>query len=210
VELTDVGGSGTFTNITKTYGTDTKATLNGATVAADGLNASVSTSFFAGDVVFSAGTTGNLAVTVTSGGGMVFQLGDKGAPNEQEYMGIKSMHSTYLGDSVNGFLTTIRTGGANDLFTNPEQAILVIDSAINRVSSLRAQMGAFQKNTLMTNINSLNVSIENITNSESRIRDANIAQETTEFVKNQILTQTGTTVLAQANSAAQNVLSLLK
>ncbi|MBN2713023.1 MAG: flagellin FliC, partial [Planctomycetes bacterium] len=59
------------------------------------------------------------------------------------------------------------------------------------------------------NINSLEVSIENITMTESAIRDANMAEETTDFTKNQILMQAGTAMLAQANTASQNILQLL-
>ena len=62
---------------------------------------------------------------------------------------------------------------------------------------------------LQTNINSLSVAVENITKTESAIRDANMAEETTDFTKNQILNQAGIAMLAQANVAAQNVLQLL-
>jgi flagellin len=211
VQLEKVSGAGNTTAIPKTWGIDVKGTMNGTSFAGDGMKVSVNTSSFAGECVFSAGAAlaTNYAVTVT-GGGMVFQLGERGTPNEQEYMGLTAVHSTSLGDSLDGYVTTMRTGGPNDLFTNPEQAITIIDNAINRVSALRAQLGSFHKNTLLTNTNSLGVSIENLTNSESRIRDANMAEEMTEFTKHQILTQTGTAMLAQANSASQSVLQLLK
>ena len=62
---------------------------------------------------------------------------------------------------------------------------------------------------LQTNLNSLNFAVENITKTESAIRDANMATETTEFTKNQILLQAGTAMLAQANTASQNILQLL-
>jgi flagellin len=71
-------------------------------------------------------------------------------------------------------------------------------------------LGAVQKNTLQTNINSLSVSLENITATESYIRDANMAEETSAYTKNQILVQAGVSVLAQANVASQSVLALLR
>jgi len=95
------------------------------------------------------------------------------------------------------------------LSADPSGAVTRIDQAISFVSALRGRLGAFQKNTLQTNINSLSVAIENVTATESFIRDANMAVETSEFTKNQILVQAGTAVLAQSNLASQNVLTLL-
>ena len=63
---------------------------------------------------------------------------------------------------------------------------------------------------LQTNINSLSVSMENVTATESYIRDTNMATETSEYTKNQILVQAGVSVLAQANVASQSVLALLR
>jgi flagellin len=96
----------------------------------------------------------------------------------------------------------VLAGGAN-------AAITAVDAAIALVSTQRATLGAFQKNTLQTNINSLSVSLENITATESYIRDANMAEETSAYTKNQILVQAGVSVLAQANVASQSVLQLL-
>ena len=204
--------SGTALGLSSSYntGVDAAGTVNGAQFTARGLDFSVNTTFFAGEFTLASDFGGGaLTAFDVTGGGMKFQLGEQGRPNEQEYMGIESAHSTYLGSGTEGFLNSLRTGGTNDLFQNPEQAITIIDEAISDVSNLRARLGSFQKNTLLTNINSLNVAIENITNSESRIRDANIAMETTDFTKNQILVQTGTAMLAQANVASQSVLQLL-
>ena len=75
---------------------------------------------------------------------------------------------------------------------------------------LRGRLGAFEKNTVQTNINSLQVALENVTSSESSIRDTDFAAETSNLTRNQILVQAGTSVLAQANSTPQSVLNLLK
>jgi len=88
-------------------------------------------------------------------------------------------------------------------------AIGAIDTAISLIAGMRGNLGAFAKNTLQTNINSLSVSLENITATESFIRDANMAEETSAFTKNQILVQAGVSVLAQANVVSQSVLQLL-
>jgi flagellin len=88
-------------------------------------------------------------------------------------------------------------------------AIGAIDLAIKTVSSTRADLGAIQ-NRFDHTINNLNVAVENLTASESRIRDADMAQEMVQFTRNQILSQAGTAMLAQANQASQGVLSLLR
>jgi flagellin len=90
-----------------------------------------------------------------------------------------------------------------------EAAISAIDNAIKTVSTTRADLGAKQ-NRFDHTINNLNVTVENLTASESRIRDADMAQEMVQFTRNQILSQAGTAMLAQANQASQGVLSLLR
>ncbi|MER7002595.1 flagellin [Dactylosporangium sp. NPDC000555] len=96
-----------------------------------------------------------------------------------------------------------------DLTTAGTAAIEAIDSAIKGVSTARATLGAYQ-NRFEHTINNLNVAVENLSASESRIRDTDMAQEMVSFTRSQILTQAGTSMLAQANQAPQNVLSLLR
>jgi flagellin-like hook-associated protein FlgL len=93
--------------------------------------------------------------------------------------------------------------------TGATSAIGVIDTAIKKVSSTRADLGAIQ-NRFDHTINNLNVAVENLTASESRIRDADMAEEMVQYTRNQILSQAGTAMLAQANQASQGVLSLLR
>ena len=88
-------------------------------------------------------------------------------------------------------------------------AISAIDQAITSVSSARSTLGAVQ-NRLEHAVSNLGVYQENISAAESRIRDVDIASETVNFTKLQILSQSGTAMLAQANSAPNNVLSLLR
>ena len=89
------------------------------------------------------------------------------------------------------------------------QSVINIDTQIKAVSTARAGLGALQ-NRFEHTINNLNVSVENLSASESRIRDADMAQEMVKFTRNQILSQAGTAMLAQANQASQGVLSLLR
>jgi flagellin len=91
-----------------------------------------------------------------------------------------------------------------------DDALRIIDAAIAEISKLRGDMGAFQRYVLESNIRSLNVARENVTASESTIRDADFAVEISTFTKQQILMQSGMSVLAQANAAPQSVLQLLQ
>ncbi len=88
-------------------------------------------------------------------------------------------------------------------------AISLIDTAIQTVSTVRADLGALQ-NRFDHTINNLNVAVENLSASESRIRDTDMASEMVNFTKNQILQQAGTAMLAQANQSSQGVLQLLR
>ncbi|HEX3003206.1 MAG TPA: flagellin, partial [Angustibacter sp.] len=87
-------------------------------------------------------------------------------------------------------------------------AIGAIDTAIKSVSSARGKLGALQ-NRFEHTVNNLNVAVENLSASESGIRDTDMAQEMTQFTRAQILQQAGTSMLAQANSSQQSVLKLL-
>lgn len=89
-------------------------------------------------------------------------------------------------------------------------ALSVIDAAITEVTRSRGEIGSFQRNALESNIRSLGIARENLAATESAIRDTDIANEMTNFTKLQILQQSGMSVLAQANSAPQSVLALLR
>ncbi|MFC6410939.1 flagellin [Planobispora longispora] len=113
-------------------------------------------------------------------------------------------------DGADNDLSTLGDNGANIAanVTNSQAAIELLDTAIQTVSDTRAGLGAIQ-NRFEHTINNLNVAIENLSASESRIRDTDMAQEMVNFTRNQILTQAGTSMLAQANQAPQGVLKLL-
>jgi flagellin len=111
-------------------------------------------------------------------------------------------------------VTTASLGGTiggtvGNIDVTSTTAIAGIDKAITAVSSLRSSFGAVQ-NRLEHTLNNLATYQENLTASESRIRDVDMASEMVEFSKNQILQQAGTSMLAQANQAPQAVLSLLR
>jgi flagellin len=126
-----------------------------------------------------------------------FQVGEQATDNVM--LSIRSVSTTAL--SING--TTVSTvTGATSVLTQ-------VSAAINTVTNLRGQLGAFQANTLETGLRSLAVTHENLTAAESVIRDVDFAEESAVFTKNQILVQSATAMLAQANQLPQNVLKLL-
>ena len=90
-----------------------------------------------------------------------------------------------------------------------QDAIRVIDQAIEEVSADRGRMGAFQKNNLESNLNYLRIAHENAVSSESVIRDADMAEEMATFTRNQIMMEASTSMMAQANQNSMTVLKLV-
>jgi flagellin len=115
-----------------------------------------------------------------------------------------------VGNTTLQFLSSIKSGGSNDLINgNLNNASKILETAIDEVSGLRGRLGAFEKNVIQTNIRSLQSGIENITASESVIRDADFAAESSRLTRAQVLVSAGTSVLTAANQSAQSVLQLL-
>ena len=148
-------------------------------------------------------------------GGMQIQLGEGASSNNRTILGLNSITAVDLGKIRSGDddtilnLNDLLSGGLTALHEDPVKALEIIDAAITDVTEMRADIGAWQNNLLETNINNLTVAIENITKTESYIRDADMAKESTHFSKNQIMRQVSTSMLAQANQLNQNVLSLI-
>ena len=129
-----------------------------------------------------------------------FQVGIKNDGNSQIKVELSSMTAATAGLNLNSSRITGQTVA--------QTTIDSIDSAIGSVSSLRATIGASQ-NSLSTTIANLSTNAENLTAANSRIRDVDVAKETSEMTRQQILVQAGISVLAQANQAPQTVLQLL-
>jgi flagellin len=116
--------------------------------------------------------------------------------------------SDQLAVTINDMTSTGLSVDTQDLTTGATAAVTAVDAAIKLVSTERGTLGATQ-NRLEHKINNLNVTVENLSASESQIRDTDMAQEMTKFTRAQILQQAGTSMLAQANSSQQSVLKLL-
>ncbi len=164
-----------------------------------------------GTTGFNTTATGNLNITpgastanATATAG-AFQIGANSG--ETLSVGIGAINSKTLG--LNALDLTRAADPVAGTKSGAAEAMDAIDSAIQSVSDTRAKLGAHQ-NRFEHTINNLNVAVENLSASESRIRDTDMAQEMVSFTRNQILTQAGTSMLSQANQGAQNVLSLLR
>ena len=143
--------------------------------------------------------TGENAVTAS----MWFHIGANMDQRTQVYIG--TMSAAALG---------LRNVGSEEIMSlaapdDANRAIGTIDEALKKINKQRADLGAYQ-NRLEKTVVGLDIGAENLQASESRIRDTDMAKEMVDFTKNQVLTQAGTAMIAQANQSAQNVLSLLR
>lgn len=146
-------------------------------------------------------------LTAGKGGNMTFQIGTSNVKQNLLNITAVSMKAAELGKNVGG----VASLNAVDLSSldGSNKGMAVIEKAITEVSDYRATLGAAQ-NRLEHTVNNLNVTSENITAAESRIRDTDMADEMTAFTKNNILAQAAQSMLAQANAQPQGILSLLQ
>lgn len=147
--------------------------------------------------------TGAFARDSAAGRVMQFQIGANVDQNEQVFIG--TMTAQALG------LTGTQGSDERISISTPETAnmtIATLDNAMKSVNRQRADLGAYQ-NRFEIAAKGIAVAAENLQAAESRIRDSDMASEMVEYTKNQILTQSGTAMLVQANSQSQNVLRLL-
>lgn len=205
--------SGTFVD-GKDSGQNATVAINGATADVKGLTATLRNSDLDVQITLDPtfGTTPSTTGTSfnITGGGAKFQIGQQVNRPGQIQVGLSSVATTKLGNDLIGYLSTVGSDGDNSLVKgNTLAAQKIITEAIRQVSVIRGRLGALQKNVLETNSNSLSVALENVTASESAIRDADFASETAALTRAQILVQANTSVLAQANASPQNVLALL-
>jgi flagellin len=229
------GGTGAATmTATNTVGTDATATLylysggagnNGTSTTGAAttmaFSASGGATYVGGSglrMVSSGGSTVVLSSAVMTGtiagaidgtsSGATFQIGAN--VGQTATVSLQSTNANNLGIGASGTYSSLnQLKGSSLVSGNSNEALKVIDKAIDDVTKTRGQLGAFQSSTLETNINSLQVASENLTAAESTIRDVDFAAESASFTKNNILMQASTAMMAQANQLPQNVLKLL-
>lgn len=151
------------------------------------------------------GAQGNVSIQNNA---LVFQVGAN--QNQTAQIAIQSVEAQGLGVAVTGS----KFNSLNDIsvttFDNAQDALLTIDAAIDELSNIRGELGAFQSNTLESIANNMRSTLENTVNAESVIRDTDFAEEISNFTNTQILVQAGTSVLSSANQTTQSILSLLQ
>lgn len=215
-------GSGLLTDSYRDTGRDVTALINGTLATGEGLSLSMNSPSLSVSLLLSATFATQPGATTSvfniTGGGSLFQLGPQVNAQQQTNIGIQSIAASSLGgtlvDGALQYLSSLKSGQTNSLAESQKRndyssASRILESAIDDVSVLRGRLGAFERNVLQTNIRSLQAAFENITASESKIRDADFASETSYLTRAQVLQSAGTTVLALANQSAQQVLQLL-
>jgi flagellin len=193
-----------------TKGTDAQVTVNGQTSFVDGLRVSYNQNGFSGEFVLTtagnvAGSAGNINI---DGGGATFQLG--ATTNTRATIGISALFSQNLGDSVTGYLSTLKSGGANDLSQNAGQAVAIAKTALNQVATQQGRIGGFQQYQVDTSINSLSATKEALTSARSVIQDIDFAEETAELSRQNVLIQSAVQLLGVANQQSAQILQLLR
>ena len=198
--------------IIRDEGQDVLALVNGNLALGSGTKVSIRSTNLNLELNLSrpaAQTLGTYDFDIT-GGGTSFQIGTRIDAQQHVGFGIKSVTASHLGNETVGFLNTVMRGGDNSIANEGfRKGADIVDAAITQVASLRGRLGAFERNILQTSIRSQQIALENITASESQIRDTDFAKETTALTRAQILVNAGSSTLALANSTAQQVLSLL-
>lgn len=141
--------------------------------------------------------TGENVVTAS----MYFHIGANMDQNMRVYIGTMTAQSLGIRDAAQEIITLETPELAN-------QVIGIVDGALMRVNQQRADLGAYQ-NRMELAVEGIDIAAENLQAAESQIRDVDMAREVVDFVRNQILMQSGTAMLAQANMQTQTVLQLL-
>ncbi|MCK9486272.1 MAG: flagellin [Dehalococcoidia bacterium] len=146
-------------------------------------------------------------IQTTASSSAIFRVGAE--VGDDVALSFQDMRASALGTPAAEISVLVANNNAVSTSAAADAILQSADAAIEQVSTFRAQLGAAQ-NQMETAINSLAVSVENLSASESRIRDADIAQVSSELISRQIMQQAGVAVLSQANTAPQAVLQLLQ
>jgi flagellin len=223
--------TGANKSITFTDTTGVVSTAANTTASVAGVDAAATVTIGGVAALFTGGRSGADGLTLTDANGNKLNIGEGGnavsaaaavgrvvAADSNFQIGflsgvtanlaLRNMSSGQLGSGV----VTGTTVNNLDLSTaqGATSALAVLDKAIEEVSAMRGKIGNFQRNVLETNSRSLTNMRENLSASESSIRDLDVANEMTNYTKLQVMQQAGMSILGQANQGGQSVLSLLR
>jgi flagellin len=206
--LTGADGSAqTLSGITDLGANETR-TLNFANLGVSVTIQANSSGKAIADIVTDLTAAADDTIVVSGSGASSFQIGANAGDSLS--ISFTSLQTSALGTGPGNMLSDLVTDNLNvDTQAKASTLLSVLDGAIGVVNSQRGTLGASQ-NRLESVIKSLSVTVENLSSAESRIRDADIAELSSQMVSQQILQQAGISVLAQANQAPQTVLALLR
>ncbi len=228
IRIRNISGSGTVGvgigtlppgGVTTAQGGDIEATFMGESFTGKGNRLSLDTEGFRGTVELMPDTASGADYTFSiRRSGLLLQMGIEATFESQLTVGISSINPDHLGIAAitiggkefEGLLSSLHTGGGNDLAMNPENALRILDRAMSQINEIRGSLGSVSQHILQPTQRSNEVAIENLTAAESSLRDLDFAAESAEMARNQILFQAGTSVLSAASTLPQTVLELLK
>lgn len=157
---------------------------------------------------FGDGKSVNVGRVFVTQNAMKFQVGG----NRNQHLGV-SVNSTKTDNLAKGIDNVSGYTSLSDIdvttFQGASDALMMVDAAMEKINDERGKLGAFQKNSLESNLSNLRIGKENLVSSESVIRDTDMAKEMANFTKQQIMSQSSTAMLAQANQIPQNVMRLI-
>ena len=219
ISINQTGGAGAYAGQTGVdTGLDVEGNLNGMAVTGRGRLVSVTTPGISGNLTVDTDVTAGDSLNFTvQNSGYTFQLGPTSQPADRITLGFQSMNPDNLGSpevtlggqTVGGYLSSILAGGANDLFNNPENALNIVDAALEDVSKFNASLGAVEAFTIQPNIETMEIGYQELSQSLSTIMDLDYARELSALVQSQVMMEASVYVLGQANSSPTMVLNLM-
>jgi flagellin len=198
-----VAGGGT----TKVSGSDATVAVNGESASASGTEVfyngnGISLSFTLDD-----DTVGTHSITVT-GGGATFQLG--AGASTRATIGLGGLNSNELGRSDLGYLSSLKSGGANSVTATGSEAVAIAQKANLQVAVAAGRVGSFNRYAVGATINSLNAAKEGLSAAASEIGDTDYATETARLERQNIMLNAAVSMMGIANSTSNSVLDLLR
>lgn len=205
--------SGDTTNFSNKYdaGSDANVTVNGQKAAVDGKTINFSSGGISAKFEITNGYNqagGAKTFYVKNNGGATFQLGTES--NTRSTVGLDGIFASQLGTKDLGYLSSLKSGGANALVNDPFNASKIARQANSQIATLQGRLGSFQKLQVQTSINSLTAQKEGLEKAKSVIGDVDYATETAELNRQNVLLQSAISLLGLANQQSSQVLSLLR
>lgn len=212
VSVTVISGDSTNFTAGSDSGVDADVSVNGQSASTDGLNVNFSGAGLSFELnlttAFNNSAPGSSSSFTVTGGGATFQLGTSTITRAN--LGIPGLFPQQLGSATLGYLTSLRSGGANSVLTNAGGAAAIATEALSQVTKAAGRVGGFQKYQVEPAINQLATAREGLQSAISVIKDADIAQETAELNRQKLLMETTLSLLGMVRQNGNLVLALLK